>query len=67
MVTTSVRYARRSINRDAVEKTSSGPVTSRICAESKVTMTIRGALIGVSIRSRVGLWPMADIVNDVSL
>ena len=47
VVTTSVRYAADSTKREAVENTSRGPVTSRICAASKVTMTTRGALIGV--------------------
>ena len=56
------------MNREALEKTSSGPVTSRICAESKVAMTTRALAHREFHSFTVGRRPpMADIVNLVSL
>jgi hypothetical protein len=51
VVTTSVRYRADGRNREALENTSKGPVTSRICASGNVTMTTRGRLIPVPIRA----------------
>ena len=42
VVTTSVRYRADGRNREALENTSKGPVTSRICAWANVTTTTRG-------------------------
>ena len=43
-LTTWVRYEAAGRNRVALENTSSGPVTSRICAVGKVTITISGSV-----------------------
>ena len=66
-LTSSVWYAAASTKRVAVENTSRGPVTSRICAELKVTMTTRCPLAEPSIPHRMpALSMMAEIVNPAA-
>ena len=82
VVTTWVRYRTAGRKREALEKTSRGPVTSRIWAESKVTMTtprstgssMVGSFEGRALAQSSGVHvstvrraAVADIVNNVSL